>query len=88
MSRKGNCLDNACIESFIGHLKAELFDFKELSSSHKVKEAIDKYIHFSNHERIQTKLNSLSPIEFRLRLHKQAFLNTVYLTGVRSSRHV
>nr|WP_269431494.1 IS3 family transposase [Domibacillus indicus] len=23
MSRKGNCLDNACIESFFGHLKAE-----------------------------------------------------------------
>jgi putative transposase len=25
MSRKGNCLDNAVIESFFGHLKAELF---------------------------------------------------------------
>jgi transposase InsO family protein len=34
MSRKENSLENACIESFFGHLKAELFHFKELSASH------------------------------------------------------
>ncbi|EFM08617.1 Integrase catalytic region [Paenibacillus curdlanolyticus YK9] len=27
--------------------------------------AIDDYIHFYNHERLQAKLNGLSPMEFR-----------------------
>ncbi|WP_342405627.1 IS3 family transposase [Brevibacillus sp. FSL K6-2834] len=64
MSRKGNCLDNACIESFFGHLKAELrphlFD-----EAVDVGTAIKKYIEFYNHERPQMRLNGMSPSEFR-----------------------
>ncbi|AMN30654.1 IS3 family transposase (plasmid) [Clostridium perfringens] len=39
MSRRGNCLDNACIENFFGDLKSELIyqnsyqTFEELSDS-------------------------------------------------------
>ncbi|WP_353892504.1 IS3 family transposase [Proteinivorax hydrogeniformans] len=66
MSRAGNCLDNAPIESFFGKLKVEKYylegnyqTFKEL------KDAIDEYIHFYNHTRLQKKLSGLSPIEYR-----------------------
>jgi len=36
MSRKGNCVDNAPIESFFGHLKDEL-DFKSLFNLWRIK---------------------------------------------------
>ncbi|MGG2065323.1 IS3 family transposase [Bacillus sp. S14(2024)] len=34
--------------------------FKEL------KQAVDEYIHYYNHERIKPKLNGCSPVEYRL----------------------
>ncbi|MBW5429365.1 IS3 family transposase, partial [Vibrio cholerae] len=30
-----------------------------------LRNAIDEYIHYYNHERIKVKLNGLSPVEFR-----------------------
>lgn len=63
MSRKGNCLDNASIESFFGHFKAELrphlFDAVDLGK------VIERYIDFYNHERPQSKLRDMSPSEFK-----------------------
>ncbi|MFC5985366.1 IS3 family transposase [Marinicrinis lubricantis] len=35
------------------------------STFEELKKDIDDYIHFYNNERIQAKLNGLSPIEFR-----------------------
>ena len=32
MSRKGNCLDNAVIENFFGHIKSELIYLEEFKS--------------------------------------------------------
>ena len=34
MSREGNCLDNAVVESFFGTLKSECFDINELETSY------------------------------------------------------
>ncbi|MBA2873245.1 transposase InsO family protein [Anoxybacillus calidus] len=65
MSRKGNCLDNACIESFFSHLKSECFYQYEFQHSWEVKRAIHEYIQFYNEERFQKKLNNLSPVEYR-----------------------
>lgn len=65
MSRKGNCLYNACIESFFGHLKSELFHFKTFKNTEKVISDVKKYIHLYNNERFQSKLNNLTPIEYR-----------------------
>lgn len=65
MSRKGNCLDNAVIESFFGTLKSEcfyLFDYKSIS---ELQNAIDEYIYYYNNERIKQKLKGLSPVEYR-----------------------
>ncbi len=71
VSRKGNCLDNAMAESFFGTLKSECFYLEEFNSIPALREAINAYIHYYNHERISLRLNGLSPVEFRL-LHLKA----------------
>ena len=65
MSRKGNCLDNAVIESFFGTLKSECFYPEKHGSIAELRTAIDEYIHYYNHERIKQKLKGLSPVEYR-----------------------
>lgn len=65
MSRKGNCLDNAVIESFFGHLKEELFHHTTFLSIEALNVAIRDYIHWYNHERIMTKHKGLSPVQYR-----------------------
>ncbi len=67
-SRRGNCLDNACIESFFSHLKAEGLSAKELLSEQEMICKIHSYIDFYNHERFQKRLGQLSPVEFREKL--------------------
>ena len=65
MSRKGNCLDNAVMENFMGHLKSELFYLMEFSSiDHFIKELHD-YIYFYNHHRIKQKLKGMAPVQYR-----------------------
>jgi putative transposase len=65
MSRKGNCIDNASMENFFGHLKAELIYLHSFKTEDEVIKAINQYIHFYNNERYQKKLNNLSPVEYR-----------------------
>lgn len=64
-SRKGNCLDNACIESFFSHLKSEMLYITKYTSVEELYQAIDEYIRFYNSERFQKKLSHLSPIQYR-----------------------
>ena len=66
MSRKGNCLDNACAENFFSLLKTELLYLQEFTSvEHFIKELHD-YIEWYNTKRIKLKLDGMSPMEFRL----------------------
>ena len=65
MSRRGNCWDNACIENFFRHLKAELPHFTTSETEEGVTQSTAKYINFYNQKRIQNKYG-MSPIEFRL----------------------
>ncbi|MGJ1267188.1 IS3 family transposase [Sphingobacterium spiritivorum] len=65
MSRKGNCLDNAVIETFFGTLKSELFYLTEYGSINQLKKDIKDYIRYYNNKRIKLNLNGMSPIEFR-----------------------
>ena len=44
MSRKGNCWDNACAESFFGTLKTELEELKRRCSKKQIKTAIFEYV--------------------------------------------
>jgi putative transposase len=64
-SRKGNCLDNACIESFFSHLKTETSYFSQCKTEQELLQAIDEYIWFYNHERFQKRLNQCAPVEYR-----------------------
>lgn len=63
MSRKGNCLDNAAMESFFGTLKSEFFYLNRFENIEQLQTGIRQYIHYYNHERIRTKLKGLSPVQ-------------------------
>ncbi|WP_426606407.1 IS3 family transposase [Bacillus licheniformis] len=67
MSRKGNCHDNAVIESFHSSLKSEGFNAQSRASisNSKVVQIVNQYMYRYNHVRIQAKLNYLSPLEYR-----------------------
>jgi transposase InsO family protein len=65
MSRKGNCHDNAAMESFFGVLKTELFYLTKFTSIDQLEADIVDYIHYYNHDRIKLKLGGLSPVQFR-----------------------
>ena len=65
MSRKGNCLDNACAENFFGLLKTELLYLQEFDSVEHFIAELKAYIEWYNTKRIKLKLGGLSPVEFR-----------------------
>lgn len=64
MSRKGNCWDNAPIESFFSHLKSELIYLIDSKDPEEIIKLINDYIYFYNNERIQIK-TGMSPVEYR-----------------------
>lgn len=65
MSRKGNCLDNAAMESFFGTLKSEFFRLNKFESIEQLRKGLHDYIHYYNHYRLKLKLKGLSPVEYR-----------------------
>lgn len=67
MSRRGNCWDNAVIESFHSNLKSEEFACtKHHSMSNEAMfQRVETFMNYYNDERIQEKLGYLSPIDFR-----------------------
>jgi len=67
-SRKGNCLDNAAMESFFSHLKTEAFTGKELLGREETAALVHEYICFYNTVRFQKRLGQLSPVEYREKL--------------------
>jgi len=65
MSGKGNCYDNAPMESFWGTLKQELVYHQRYRTRQEAKESITEYIEvFYNRQRRQAKLGFLSPVAF------------------------
>ncbi len=66
MSRKGNCLDNSTMENFFGVLKQEMYYGVEFESYDKLVQEIEEYIKWYNEDRIKTKLNGMSPVDYRL----------------------
>ena len=67
MSRKGNCFDNAAIESFFGTLKSEYFYLETLDGLDELEAGVNDYIYYYNHKRIKLRLQGLSPVEYRMR---------------------
>jgi len=65
MSRKGNCYDNACIESFFGTLKTELVYFCKYVTRSEAKSSIFEYIElFYNTSRLHSSLGYKSPKDY------------------------
>ena len=65
MSGKGNCFDNAPMESFWGMLKQELIYHCHFRTRQEARQAITEYIEiFYNRERLQAKLGFLSPAAY------------------------
>uniref|UniRef100_UPI002B49E337 IS3 family transposase n=2 Tax=Aeromonas caviae TaxID=648 RepID=UPI002B49E337 len=73
MSRKGNCFDNAPIESFWGSLKNELVHHHRFETRAEAKAAIQEYIEiFYNRQRRHSRLGNVSPAEFNKRYWRTA----------------
>jgi transposase InsO family protein len=67
MSRKGNCYDNATMESFWSTLKLELIYRRDFNSQSQARNEIFDYIEaFYNRQRSHSSLGFLSPVDFEL----------------------
>lgn len=64
MSRKGNCLDNAPIESFFGLIKDHLC-LEKCKTIQDVEKEVTKTVRYYNNERPQVGLKKMPPIEYR-----------------------
>ena len=64
MSRKGNCIDNAPMESFFGHLKDDV-DYKACQTFKELRFLVDEYMLEYNNERPQWGLGKMTPVQYR-----------------------
>lgn len=65
MSRKGNCYDNACMESFFHILKVELVYLTRYRTRAEARQSIYEYIEFYyNRIRLHSALGYKSPYEY------------------------
>ena len=72
MSRKGNCYDNAPVESFFGTLKTELVHHRRYESRGEAAREIAEYIDlFYNRQRRQARLGYLSPAAYTQQFMRQ-----------------
>lgn len=67
MSRKGNCIDNAPVESFFGYIKDHL-ELKACKNIEELKTHVTKEIKYYNYERPQWDLKKMPPIKYRRHL--------------------
>lgn len=72
MSRKGNCYDNAPVESFWGTLKTELVHHRQYETRYEAMIEIAEYIDiFYNRQRRQARLGYVSPAAFTQQFVRQ-----------------
>ena len=64
MSRKGNCWDNAPIESFFGHFKDEL-NYSDCDTFEELEKRVNEYIYDYNSKRYQWSLKKMTPVQYR-----------------------
>jgi len=65
MSRKGDCWDNACVETFFASLKTELIGDRIFVTREQARREIFEYIEvFYNRRRLHSYLGYLTPHEF------------------------
>ncbi len=72
MSRRGNCYDNAPVESFWGTLKTELVHHRKYLTRAEAADEIAEYIDlFYNRQRRQARLGYVSPAAYRQQFMRQ-----------------
>lgn len=72
MSRKGNCYDNAPMESFWGTLKNELVHHRRYTSRREAIDEITEYIEiFYNRQRRQARLGYMSPAAYERKFYER-----------------
>ena len=72
MSRKGNCYDNACMESFFSTLKKDIIYGRRFKTREEAKLAIIEYIEtFYNCHRLHSTLGNMSPMEYERQYYYQ-----------------
>ena len=70
MSRRGNCYDNAAMESFWSTLKLELIYRHQFATHTQIRAAVFDYIEaFYNRQRTHSALAYLSPSAFENQKH-------------------
>ncbi len=67
MSRRGNCWDNAPMESFFGHMKDDI-NYKSCQTFEELQFMIDAYMEYYNNSRYQWNLKKLTPVKYRNQL--------------------
>lgn len=68
VNRKGVMNDNAEMESFFQHLKAERLHSKEFFTERELRSVITEYVAFYNHRRPHQSLDYQTPVEFEARM--------------------
>jgi len=69
MSRKGDCWDNAVVESFFGTLKQERVHWRNYQTRYEAQQDILEYITmFYNSKRLHSYLNYMSPNDYEMQL--------------------
>lgn len=65
MSRRGNCYDNAMVESFFGSMKTEWVHHQRYETRQQAMQSIFEYIEvFYNRQRLHSSLGYVSPAEY------------------------
>ena len=73
MSRKGDCWDNAVVESFFATLKKELIYRRPWPTTEAARSAIAEYVEvFYNRKRKHSTLDNVSPAEYENRAERRA----------------
>ena len=69
MSGRGDCWDNACVESFWGSLKTELVHHEYYATREEARASIFEYMEvFYNRKRLHSSLGYMSPEAFEASL--------------------
>ncbi len=72
MSRKGDCFDNACAESFFSTLKKELIHGRKFRTRAEAKLAVIDYIEtWYNSRRLHSTLDYMSPNEYEREYYRR-----------------